>query len=192
MDFKPTITKEEIALLPSAVYEGKVVVVERDEDIDSALKPLFSAKVIGFDTETRPSFKKGTLYPVSMIQLGIDDYVVLLRLSKINFTKTIRDLLSNQEIVKVGVGIRDDLAALQKLAKFQPSSFIDLQNMVGAYGINEKSFAKLMAIIFGVHVSKRQRVSNWAADILTETQIRYAATDAWGAKIMYDRLVTGK
>ncbi len=192
MDFKPTITKEEIALLPSAIYEGKVVVVERDEDIDSALKPLFSAKVIGFDTETRPSFKKGTLYPVSMIQLGIDDYVVLLRLSKINFTKTIGDLLSNQEIVKVGVGIRDDLAALQKLAKFQPSSFIDLQNMVGAYGINEKSFAKLMAIIFGVHVSKRQRVSNWAADILTETQIRYAATDAWGAKIMYDRLVTGK
>ena len=192
MNYKSTITKEEIALLPSAMYEGKVVVVERDEDVDEALEPLLKANVIGFDTETRPSFKRGLLYPVSMIQLGVEDYVVILRLSKINLSKSIQSILSNEKIIKVGVGIHDDLAALQRLSKFEPSSFIDLQNMVGAYGINEKSFAKMMAIIFGVHVSKRQRTSNWAADLLTETQIRYAATDAWGAKIMYDKLVSGK
>lgn len=192
MNYKSTITKEEVALLPSAMYEGRVVVVEREEDIDAALEPLFQSKVIGFDTETRPSFKRGVLYPVSMIQFGTEDYVVLLRLNKINFTKTIQSLLSDENIIKVGVGIRDDLSALQRLVKFQPSSCIDLQNMVGAYGINEKSFAKLMAIIFGVHISKRQRTSNWAADVLTEAQIRYAATDAWGAKIMYDKLVFGK
>ena len=87
MNYKSTITKEEIALLPSAMYEGKVVVVERDEDVDEALEPLLKANVIGFDTETRPSFKRGLLYPVSMIQLGVEDYVVILRLSKINFSK---------------------------------------------------------------------------------------------------------
>ena len=148
MNYKSTITKEEIALLPSAMYEGKVVVVERDEDVDEALEPLLKANVIGFDTETRPSFKRGLLYPVSMIQLGVEDYVVILRLSKINFSKSIQSILSNEKIIKVGVGIHDDLAALQRLSKFEPSSFIDLQNMVGAYGINEKSFAKMMAIIF--------------------------------------------
>ncbi len=192
MNYKSTITKEEIALLPSAMYEGRVVVVECDEDVDRALEPLLKAKVVGFDTETRPSFKRGVSYPVSMIQLGIEDYVVLLRLSKINFSQSIKSFLSNENIIKVGVGIRDDLAALKRLAIFEPASCIDLQDMVGAYGINEKSFAKMMAIIFGVHVSKRQRTSNWAADLLTETQIRYAATDAWGAKIMYDKLVSGK
>ena len=153
MNYKSTITKEEIALLPSAMYEGKVVVVERDEDVDEALEPLLKANVIGFDTETRPSFKRGLLYPVSMIQLGVEDYVVILRLSKINFSKSIQSILSNEKIIKVGVGIHDDLAALQRLSKFEPSSFIDLQNMVGAYGINEKSFAKMMAIIFAPHAS---------------------------------------
>ena len=192
MDFQSSITREEIVALPSAAYEGRVVVVESEDEIDQALAPLLNAKVVGFDTETRPAFKKGVLYPVSLLQLGIDDYVALFRLNKIGFSEKLTSFLSNPDIIKVGVGIRDDISALQRLKKFNPQSFVDLQSIVANYGIADKSFAKLMAIIFGVHVSKRQRVSDWSIPKLTEAQIRYAATDAWGAAIMYNKLLSGK
>ena len=192
MEFKSTITREEIVALPGAAYEGRVVVVESDDEIDQALAPMLGAKVVGFDTETRPAFRKGVSYPVSLLQLGVEDYVVLFRLNKIGLSEKLTSFLSNPDIIKVGVGIRDDISALQRLKKFNPQSFVDLQSVVADYGIADKSFAKLMAIIFGVHVSKRQRVSDWSVNKLSEAQIRYAATDAWGAAIMYNKLLSGK
>ena len=192
MEFKSTITREEIVALPGAAYEGRVVVVESDDEIDQALAPLLGAKVVGFDTETRPAFRKGVSYPVSLLQLGVEDYVVLFRLNKIGLSEKLTSFLSNPDTIKVGVGIRDDISALQRLKKFNPQSFVDLQSVVADYGISDKSFAKLMAIIFGVHVSKRQRVSDWSVNKLSEAQIRYAATDAWGAAIMYNKLLSGK
>ena len=192
MEFKSTITREEIVALPGAAYEGRVVVVESDDKIDQALAPMLGAKVVGFDTETRPAFRKGVSYPVSLLQLGVEDYVVLFRLNKIGLSEKLTSFLSNPDIIKVGVGIRDDISALQRLKKFNPQSFVDLQSVVADYGIADKSFAKLMAIIFGVHVSKRQRVSDWSVNKLSEAQIRYAATDAWGAAIMYNKLLSGK
>ena len=192
MSFQSTITREEIVALPSAAYEGKVVVVESDDEVEQALAPLLGVKVVGFDTETRPAFRKGVSYPVSLLQLGVEDYVVLFRLNKIGLSEKLTSFLSNPDIIKVGVGIRDDISALQRLKKFNPQSFVDLQSIVADYGIADKSFAKLMAIIFGVHVSKRQRVSDWSVAKLSEAQVRYAATDAWGAVIMYNKLISSK
>lgn len=188
MSYRATITKDEIAQLPVLSYSGKVVVVEHEEELDKALAPLFDCRVIGFDTETRPAFQKGVTYPVSLLQLATEEYVLLIRLNRLSITPRLKSLLQDTKIKKVGVGIRDDLRALKRLSNFRPASFIDIQSVVQEYGIEERSFAKLMAIVFGVHVSKRQRVTNWAADKLSEAQISYAATDAWGALMLYLKL----
>lgn len=188
IDYKKTIDKEIINDFPVFLYEGTVVVVEKAEDVGQAVAFLSGYKFIGFDTETKPAFKKGEVYPVSLLQLGVENRVYLFRLNKCGLTSSLRQLLADENIVKIGVGIRDDVKFLRRLADFKPASFVDLQNYAVDFGIEEKSFSKLMAIIFGVKISKRQRTSNWEAPVLSEAQIRYAATDAWGALQMYRKL----
>ena len=163
-DLKKTIDRKEIDLLPPYVFTGEVKVIEEERQVGEAADFLSKHTCLGFDTETRPSFRKGEIYKVSLLQLA------------------------SPRIIKIGVGIRDDNRNLRKLADFTPASFVDLQEYAGYFGIEDKSFSKLMAIIFGVKISKRQRTSNWEAPALTEAQIRYAATDAWGALKMYQRL----
>ena len=169
-DLKKTIDRKEIDLLPPYVFTGEVKVIEEERQVGEAADFLSKHTCLGFDTETRPAFRKGEIYKVSLLQLAVPERVFLFRLNK------------------CGVGIRDDNRNLRKLADFTPASFVDLQEYAGYFGIEDKSFSKLMAIIFGVKISKRQRTSNWEAPALTEAQIRYAATDAWGALKMYQRL----
>ena len=172
-DLKKTIDRKEIDLLPPYVFTGEVKVIEEERQVGEAADFLSKHTCLGFDTETRPSFRKGEIYKVSLLQLAVPERV---------------RLLASPRIIKIGVGIRDDNRNLRKLADFTPASFVDLQEYAGYFGIEDKSFSKLMAIIFGVKISKRQRTSNWEAPVLTEAQIRYAATDAWGALKMYQRL----
>lgn len=188
VNFKKTITAEEIQEFPAFVYEGQVVVIDKAEDVDEAARYLSSYSLLGFDTETKPSFKKGETHPVSLLQLATEDRVYLFRLNKCGFLPSLRKLLASTRIIKIGVGIRDDVRLLRRLGEFKAASFVDLQTYVMEFGIEDKSFSKLMAIIFGVKISKRQRTSNWEATILTEPQVRYAATDAWGALQMYKQL----
>lgn len=187
-DYKKSVTAEEIQQLPVLVYEGEIVVIENKRDADRAAAFLSAFPCLGFDTETKPSFKKGESHPVSLLQLAVGQRVYLFRLNKCGFPPSLRDLLANEKIIKIGVGIRDDLRFLKKLGDFNPDSFVDLQTYAAEFGIEEKSFSKLMAIIFSVKISKRQRTSNWELPVLTEQQIRYAATDAWGALQMYAKL----
>lgn len=191
VDYKKTIDKEVINDFPAFLYEGEVIVVEREEDVDKAVAFLSGYEHIGFDTETKPAFKKGEVHPVSLLQLGVENKVYLFRLNKCGLTPSLRRLLASEKNVKIGVGIRDDVKFLRRLADFRPGSFVDLQAYAVNFGIEEKSFSKLMAIIFEVKISKRQRTSNWEAPVLSEAQIRYAATDAWGALRMYRKLSTG-
>lgn len=186
--YKETISREEMDELPVFVYDGEVQVIEDIKDVDEAVSHLMTCRCLGFDTETRPSFRKGVSYPVSLLQLASDTRVYLFRLNKYGLTASLRHLFSDSGIKKIGVGIRDDLRLLQKRENFNPAAFIDLQEFAAAYGIQEKSFSKLMAIIFRVRISKRQRVTNWEAFQLTPQQIKYAATDAWGALRMYEEL----
>jgi len=189
---KKNISKEEIGLLPLFVFPGEIMVVEEEKKAEQMAVLLHNHSHLGFDTETRPAFHKGESYKVSLLQLATPGQVYLFRLNKCGFGKSLRDLLSDPEIVKVGVGVRDDLRNLKKSGDFTPASFVDLQEYVVPFGIEEKSFSKLMAIIFGVRISKKQRISNWESPVLTEGQIRYAATDAWGALKMYQKLAVGK
>lgn len=187
-DLKKNIDKEEIDQLPLFVFTGEIVVIEDSEHAAQVARFLRENPLVGFDTETRPAFHKGESYKVGLLQLATQDQVYLFRLNKCGFGKELRDLLSDPVVVKIGVGIRDDLRNLRKSGEFTPASFVDMQEYAARFGIEDKSFSKLMAIIFGVRISKKQRVSNWEAPVLTEAQIRYAATDAWGALKMYEKL----
>lgn len=186
--YRKTIDSEEINGFPVFVYEGEVVVIEEPAKVEEAVGYLEAHPCIGFDTETRPAFKKGEYHAVSLLQLAVSDRVYLFRLNKCGFPAPLKKLLADNKILKIGVGIRDDIKALQRLGGFVPAAFLDLQSFVERYGIEEKSFSKLMAIIFHVRISKRQRTSNWELPKLTEQQIRYASTDAWGAWRMYHEL----
>lgn len=187
-DLKKNIDKAEIDQLPLFVFTGEIIVIEDSEHAAQTARFLRENPLVGFDTETRPAFHKGESYKVGLLQLATQDQVYLFRLNKCGFGKELRDLLSDPVVVKIGVGIRDDLRNLRKSGEFTPASFVDMQEYAVRFGIEDKSFSKLMAIIFGVRISKKQRVSNWEAPVLTEAQIRYAATDAWGALKMYEKL----
>ena len=191
MDLKRNISKEEIGHLPPFVFSGEVVVVEDASEAERIAGFLQECPYLGFDTETRPAFRKGESYRVGLLQLASLERVYLFRLNKCGWGVALRNLLSDPKVIKIGVGIRDDLRNLKKLGDFAPASFVDLQEYVIRFGIEDKSFSKLMAIIFRVRISKRQRTSNWEAPVLNEGQIRYAATDAWGALKMYLRLSVG-
>lgn len=186
--YRETISSEEVSGFPVFVFGGDVIVIEDAAKVEEAVRYLEAHTCVGFDTETRPAFKKGEYHAVSLLQLAVHERVYLFRLNKCGFPVALKRLLADDRILKIGVGIRDDIKALQRLGGFVPAAFLDLQTFVEQYGIEEKSFSKLMAIIFHVRISKRQRTSNWESPQLTEQQIRYASTDAWGALRMYNEL----
>lgn len=191
-EFRESIDREEMEQLPLYTYQGGVFVIENPEDADKEIEKLRIHSVLGFDTETRPAFHKGESHNVGLLQLATTEHVCLFRLNRCGFGLNLRRLLENPGILKIGVGIRDDLRCLRRTGDFTPAGFVDMQEYAARFGIADKSFSKLMAIIFNVRISKRQRVSNWEAPKLTEAQIRYAATDAWGALKMYQRLSSGE
>lgn len=179
--FKESITKEELTDLPLKWFEGEIVLVEDFERMRYATQILSQQSIIGFDTETRPSFKKGKVNSVSLLQLSTKDQAFLFRLNKIGLPREIIDILTNPDIIKPGVAIRDDIKGLQELGKFNPAGFIELQDFAKDLGILNFSLKKLTAITMGFRISKTQQLSNWEADTLTEAQAIYAATDAWTA-----------
>ena len=191
MEYKTKISEEEIEELPNFTFDGEIIVIDHEDKVDAAVDDLLSYSHIGFDTETKPAFKKGVTHQVGLLQLATDKRVYLFRLNKCGLPESLQELLANENIMKIGVGIRDDIRGLRKLANFTPASFLDLQIFAKAFGIEEMSFSKLMSIIFKVKISKRQRTSNWEAPRLTPAQLHYAATDAWGALKMYKTLKSG-
>jgi len=149
---------------------------------------LEGQKVLGFDTETKPSFRKGKRNRVSLIQLACDNTALLFRLNRIGIPDKLIELLSDTSIIKTGVAIHEDIRALQEIARFEPGGFIDLQKLVREYGIESASLKKITAIVLGFRISKSQQVTDWEAPVLTEAQKLYAATDAWVCYRIYSRL----
>ncbi len=179
--FKESITKEELTDLPLKWFEGEIILVDTYEKVKYAARVLSSESIIGFDTETRPSFKKGVINKVSLLQLSSNKQAFLFRINKIGLPDEIVEVLANPEIIKPGVAIRDDIKGLQGIKKFRPEGFIELQDYAKELGIQNFSLKKLTAIVLGFRISKTQQLSNWEADTLTEAQEIYAATDAWTA-----------
>jgi len=183
-----SITKEELEELPLVKFTGEIVVVEDPEHFRIVAEELKNEKIIGFDTETKPSFKKGTRHEVALLQLSTNDKAYLIRLNKTGFNGELVKLMSDPDVLKAGVGIRDDIRALKRLRDFEPAGFVEVQDFAQEAGLENISLKKLAALVMKVRVSKRQRLSNWEAEALTESQLNYAATDAWAALLIYEGL----
>lgn len=182
------ISNDDTAALPAVEFGGEIRVVEHERDIADACDYLARQPLLGFDTETRPSFRPGVAYRVSLLQLSSPERCYLFRLNKIPFTRAIQRLLEDPGILKIGADVAGDLRSLRQVRRFRDRGFVDLQQIAPQWGIGEKSLRKLSAIVLGMRVSKAQRLSNWEAATLTPKQQLYAATDAWVCTRIYCQL----
>jgi ribonuclease D len=187
--FEQAISNEELRALPLSSFSGEIIVVDDPATVPAAIKILKRYSLLGFDTETKPAFKKGVINEVALLQLAAEDRAFIFRLNKIGLPPSLASLMANPRIVKVGAAIRDDIRLLQRLARFLPEGFIELQDLVKEYHISDSGLRKMAAIVLGIQISKSQQVSNWEREVLTEAQLIYAATDAWVCHEIYRNLI---
>ena len=179
-------TKEEINDMPLRRYEGEILVVRSRSDLEQALEGMRESSLLGFDTETRPVFKKGKKPgPPSLLQLATADCAYVFQLGVLPLDKGVCDILADRRILKTGVAVRDDILGLQKHSRFKPSGFLDLSDITAKYGLQTHGLRNMAANLLGFRISKSAQCSNWAKDKLTRQQILYAATDAWISRELY-------
>ena len=181
--------KSKIGALPRVLFEGRVVVVLTEHEAEKAVRYLLSQPILGLDTETRPSFKKGQVHQVALLQVSSYEVCFLFRLNHLGLSPSVKRLLEDTQVPKIGLSLRDDLNSLHRLGDFTAGSFVDLQSRVSEVGVEDMSLQKLYANFFGQRISKREQLSNWEADILSDKQKLYAATDAWSCIMLYEELL---
>lgn len=181
--------KKEVNELPFASFDGRIIVILTEQEAEKAVNFLLSCDILGIDTETRPSFRKGQTSMVSLLQVSTRDTCFLFRLNMIGLCSPVKRLLENRNVPMVGLSLHDDLRLLHKRGEFVPGFFIELQDMVGDIGIKDLSLQKIWANLFSQKISKRQRLTNWENQVLTDSQKRYAALDAWACIRIYEEIV---
>lgn len=191
-DYYISIGKEQLSELPTVVFPGTITVVETEEAAGEALAQLRKERQVGFDTETKPSFRKGQTNKVALMQVSTMTHCYLFRLKKLGFIDGLREFMEDESVEKIGLSLHDDFMVMHRGADFTPAGFIDLQKFVKDYGINDASLQKIYAILFDERISKSQRLSNWAAQTLTKEQQMYAAIDAWACLRIYEQLKSGR
>lgn len=184
------IDKAALAQLPAEVFAGRIELVTTPAAAAKAVRFLMEQKVVGFDTETRPSFSKGQNHKVALMQLSTDGICFLVRLNRLGLFPELREFLECETVKKIGLSIKDDFHVLNRLAPVSPAGFVELQGLVKEYGIGEASLTKIYALMFGKRISKAQRLTNWEATELTVAQQRYAALDAWACLKIYNTLIS--
>lgn len=185
---KIKISKEEVASLEIESFQGRIIVAQTVTDVRKGIEYLSKFGMVGIDTESKPSFKKGKSNKISLLQIATDECCILFRLNLTGITDEIKGFFENKDIIKVGVSLKDDFMMLHKVAAFSPDGFVEIQELVDRFNIGEKSLQKIYAILFDKKISKSQRLSNWDAEILSDAQKRYAATDAWASLKIYRAL----
>lgn len=189
--FSISISKEQLSTMPTVEFPGSIIVLENIPDALKALRYLNSCQAVGFDTETKPNFRKGQTNTVSLIQISTSDQCFLFRINKLGFFQELRDFMESTDVLKIGLSLRDDFHVLHRLASFEPANFVDLQSVVKKYHIVDASLQKIYGIIFGERISKSQRLSNWEAAQLSHGQQVYASIDAWACLRIYHYLKDG-
>jgi ribonuclease D len=189
MNYRKEISKEEIAILPHGKYTGNIHLINDKQEADSALEELMYSKIIGIDTETKPAFKRGQSFPVSLVQLASEKKVYLFRTLSTGPLPLLKELLEEESIVKVGIAIHDDLKDLSKSLSHSSRNIIDLNQFAQEHGFVSIGARKLAALVLNIRISKAQQVSNWENPVLSKAQIDYAATDAWLCREVYLRLI---
>lgn len=188
-----SITKEQLAQLPPVEYDGRIHIIDTVSGVRDAVSYMSKCDLIGFDTETRPTFTKGKSHNVALLQLATDDECFLIRINKVGLPDMLRGFLEATVPVKVGLSIKDDFHSIGRICNgFNPNGYVELQNYVKQFDIMDISLQKVFGIIFGKRISKSQRLSNWEADELTAAQQRYASVDAWACLKIYRYLLAGK
>lgn len=180
--------KRQLVELPVLHFDGRIHVIQTEKEAVRAVAYLRTFERLGIDTETRPTFKRGSMNMVSLLQVSTYDTSFLFRLNMMGLPQCLVDLLTDERVLKVGLSLHDDWAQLHKRAQFQPRAYVDLQEFVEPIGIGDRSLQKLFANFFGQKISKTQRLTNWDADVLTEAQKTYAAIDAWVCLLLYDEI----
>lgn len=186
--FKSEIEKEEINQLEVRQFEGEVRVVDNISSCHDAIREIRKYDVLGFDTETKPVYKKGGNNRIALIQVSNSNVAWLFRVNKIGIPDELRSFLEDESRLKIGAGLLDDMRKLRQIVRLTPGGFLDLQKYVEAFNIESKSLKKMVAIVLGYKISKSQQLSNWESDSLTDQQLRYAATDAWVCLEIYNAL----
>ena len=187
--YKKFIAKEDINLLELDKYNGETILVDTEAELEKACAEIEQCAIIGIDTETKPSFKKGQMNTVALLQIATDKKAYIVRLKKVKMSQRLADIFANEAIKKIGIAIFDDLKDLKKIIPFTDKSVVDLNLLAPKLGFESIGAKKLSALILGFRISKRQQVSNWELEKLSQAQIDYAATDAWICREIYLRLV---
>lgn len=182
------IDKQVISAMPRAIFEGRIIVINTAAEADKAVDYLLDQPILGVDTETRPSFKKGQTHNVALLQVSTHDTCFLFRLNYTGITRAIRRLLEDTTVPKIGLSLRDDILSLHRRSDFKPGNFIDLQQHICELGVEDLSLQKIYANLFHQKISKTAQLTNWEADVLSERQKLYAATDAWACIMIYEEL----
>ena len=182
------IEKTAIMELPLIRYTGSVSLVTTQEELLASVEHLSGEDVLGFDTETKPSFRRGQSHPVSLLQFAAHNHVYLYQLHKLKDLGPLNELLSNASIAKAGVALHDDVRLLNELHSFDPKGFVEISSITREWGIENTGLRSLAALLLGHRISKSMQVSNWGKSTLTRAQIIYAATDAWVARCLYQRV----
>lgn len=188
---KISIPKEALSAMPLVGFHGEITVIDNTDNALSALSRLSKEPIVGFDTETRPNFQKGRMHNVALVQISTLDTCYLFRINKTGFLPELKAFIENEAIAKVGLSLKDDFMMLHKISEFTPAGFIDLQTYVKKFGIIDCSLQKIYGILFGQRISKGQRLSNWEAAELSESQQHYAAIDAWACLRIHRALDQG-
>lgn len=175
--------------MPVAAFEGEVIVVDQEEQVSDAVRYLRTQKVLGVDTEARPSFQRGIHYPTALVQIASHERCYLFRLTHVGMPQELADLFTDPNICKVGLAFKDDINGLRRRRDFTPANCVDVQSMVPHYGIFDLGLQKIFAICFGKKISKSQQLTNWENSQLTPEQARYASTDAWATLLIYEDLL---
>lgn len=181
--------KATINALPLVEYPHKINVILNEYEAERAVEYLLTCDILGVDTETKPAFRRGQNHKVALLQVATRDQCFLFRLNHLGMPQSLIKLLSNRMVPMVGLSWHDDIISLHRRAEFTPGWFIDIHDIIGNLGIEDKSLQKLYANLFGEKISKRQRLTNWEADVLTDKQKEYAAIDAWACINLYDEIM---
>ena len=192
MQYPAKIDKDIVRELPVAQTDCEIEVIDSANEVATAVDCLMQEEVVGFDTETKPSFTHGKSNKIALMQISTAKKCFLFRLQMIGKSEALKTFLENEKIKKIGLALHGDLRNLRVWDKFTPKNFIDLQKIVIQYGIEELGLQRIYAIIFGKKISKSQQLSNWEAKILNQAQQIYAATDAWACREIYLKLIENK